>query len=116
MQTCISILEKIERQEFKHYKELQLEQYTYGSFVESTFECACDICLENKKAILAIPGLQETPWTPHLAYFDTQLNCYSCKKEFCLRKKKKRLGMNRLNFQSTSIIIIALNVEEKYGI
>ena len=90
IQTCISILEKIERQEFKHYKELQLDQYTYGSFVDSNFEWACDSCLGSKKAILAIPGLQETPWTPHFAYFDTQLNCYSCTKEFLFKKEEKK--------------------------
>lgn len=90
MQTCVSILEKIERQEFKHYKELQLDQYTYGSFIDSNFEWACDSCLEKKKANLAIPGLQETPSTPHLAYFDTQLNCYSCKKEFLFKKEEKK--------------------------
>lgn len=90
IQTCISILEKIERQDFKHYKELQLDQYTYGSFVDANFEWACDSCLEKKRAVLAIPGLQETPWTPHLAYFDTQLNCYSCKKEFLFKKEEKK--------------------------
>lgn len=90
MQTSISILEKIERQEFKHYKELQLDQYTYASFVDSNFDWACDSCLENRIAILAIPGLQVTPWTPHLAYFDTQLNCYSCKKEFLFKKEEKK--------------------------
>lgn len=90
MQTCISILEKIEKQEFKHYKELQLDQYTYGSFIDSNFEWACDNCLEKKRAILTIPGLQETPWTPHLAYFGTQLKCYSCKKEFIFTKEEKK--------------------------
>jgi hypothetical protein len=90
MQTCVSILEKIERQEFKHYKELQLDQYTYPSFINSNFEWACDSCLETKKAILAIPGIQETPRTPHLAYFDTQLTCYSCKKEFLFKKEEKK--------------------------
>ena len=90
IQTCISFLEKIERQEFRHYKKLQLNQYTYDSFIDSRFEWACDSCLESKKAILASPGLQETPWTPHLAYFDTQLNCYSCKNEFLFKKEEKR--------------------------
>ena len=90
IQTCVSVLEKMERQAFKHYKELQLEKYTYGSFVDSSFEWACDSCLENKKAILATLGLQEIPWTPHLAYFDTHLNCYSCKKEFVFKKEEKK--------------------------
>jgi hypothetical protein len=90
MQTSISILEKIERQEFKHYKELQLDQYTYARFIDSNFEWACDNCFETKKAILASPGSQETPWTPHLAYFDTQLKCYKCRKEFLFKKEEKK--------------------------
>ena len=91
IKTCISILEKIERQEFKHYKELKLDQYTYESFIDSEFEWACDNCLESKKAILASPGLQETPWTPHLAYSDTELKCSSCRKEFLFKKEEKKI-------------------------
>jgi hypothetical protein len=91
IQACISILEKIERQEFKHYRELKLDQYTYGSFIDSNFEWACDQCLETKKAILASPGLQETARTPHLAYSDTKLNCSSCSKEFLFKKEEKKV-------------------------
>ncbi len=90
MQTSISILQKIERQAYKHYKELQFDQYAYTSFIDANFEWACDNCLETKKAILAAPGLQETPWTPHLAYFDLQLECYSCSKEFLFKKEEKK--------------------------
>lgn len=78
-------------QKFKFYKELQLDQQAYGSFVDSNFEWACDRCLENKKAILATPELQESPWSAHLAYCDTQLYCSSCKKEFLFRKEEKKV-------------------------
>lgn len=90
IKTCISILKKIERQEFKYYKELQLDQYAYASFIESDFEWACDNCLETKKAILASPGSQETSWTPHLTYSDSKLFCYSCKKDFLFKKEEKK--------------------------
>lgn len=90
MQTCIAILEKIEKQEFKHYKELQLDQYTYASFINSNFEWACDSCLKSKKAILAIPGLQEVACSPHLAYFDTSLTCNTCKKDYLFKKEEKK--------------------------
>jgi hypothetical protein len=90
MQVCLSILEKIERHSFKRYEELGLDQYRYASFINSSFEWACDICLKNKKAIFAVPGLQETPWTPHLAYYDSLLHCYSCKKEFLFKKEEKK--------------------------
>ena len=91
MRTCISILQKLEKQEFnKYYKELKLDQYTYVSFINSSFEWACDNCLENKKAILAIPGLQEMPFSRHLAYSDTQLHCHSCHTEFLFKKEEKQ--------------------------
>lgn len=89
--TCISIFEKTEKQKYKHYKELKLDQYTYGSFIDSNFEWACDSCLENKKAIIANPELQETPWIPHLVYIDTPLICNKCKLEFLFRKEEKKI-------------------------
>lgn len=86
----MSILEKLERQEFKHYKELKLEKYTYESFIDSNFSWACDNCLKSKKAVLASPGLQETPWTTHLAYYDTELECSTCRRAFLFKKEEKK--------------------------
>lgn len=91
IQISISILEKFEKKDFKQYKELQLEQHTYASFIDANFAWACDNCLETKKAVLATPGLQETPWMPHIAYFDTQLDCYLCKREFLFKKEEKKV-------------------------
>lgn len=91
MKTCVSILEKLERKEFKHYIELKLDRYTYSSFIEPNFGWACDNCLETKKAVLASPRLQETTWTPHLAYSDTKLFCFSCKKDFLFKKEEKKV-------------------------
>lgn len=91
MRKCMSILEKIHKKEFKNYKELNLDQYTYGSFIDSNFVWACDNCLESKKAVLANPGLQQTPFTPHLAYFDTIFRCNSCKKEHVFKIEEKKV-------------------------
>lgn len=117
MQTGIAILEKIEKKDYKYYKELKLDKYTYGSFIDSPFEWACDSCLENKKAILAIPGLQETPWTPHLAYSDTQLNCNSCKIEFLFRKEEKKAWYESyqlpINAQPTSCLDCRRNTRKQ---
>ncbi len=90
MQTSISILEKIQRKEFKHYNELGLGKLTYGSFVDSNFEWACDNCLNTKKVILASPGLQQTPSNRHLAYCDKKLHCFSCGVDFIFKKEEKK--------------------------
>lgn len=86
---CISILEKLERASLKQYKEFGFETFT--SFINANFSWACDNCLQDSKANLANPGLQETPWTPHLAYFDTRLNCYQCKEDFVFSKEEKKI-------------------------
>lgn len=86
---CISILEKLESASLKQYKELGFESFT--SFINSNFSWACDSCLQEGKATLANPALQETPWTPHLAYFDSNLNCYKCQKEFVFSKEEKKI-------------------------
>lgn len=95
IQICLSKLEKIERKEFKHYKELQMD--TYGSFVDANFEWACDNCLQTKKGILANPGLQQTPWTPHLAYFDTKIKCHTCSTDFLFKKEEKKAWYESYN-------------------
>ena len=89
MQKCLSVLIKHERQEYKNFNELGID--SYYSFIDADFEWACDNCLESKKAILANPGLQETPWTPHLAYSDTKLICKTCQQDFLFKKEEKKL-------------------------
>lgn len=91
MRKTMSILEKIHKNEFKNYNELNLYNYTYGSFIDSNFEWACDYCLESKRAVLANPVLQQTPFTPHIAYFDTLFKCNSCKEEFMFKKEEKKV-------------------------
>ncbi len=98
VQTCIAILEKVERQTYKHYKEMELDQYTFQSLMNANIEWACDHCLKQKKAILSIPDAQETPWTPHLAYFDTPLRCSSCKNEFLFKKEEKKVWYESFKF------------------
>ena len=81
MTICLSILEKLDRKLYKHYKELNID--TYDSFIDCNFEWACDTCLKDKKAILANPELQTYAWNPNLAYHDKDLICQTdC---ICLR-------------------------------
>ena len=96
MTVCLSILEKLERKEYKHYKELNID--TYNSFFDSKFEWACDTCLKERVAILAKPGLQNYAWTPHLAYHDTDLICRTCGTDFKFTKEEKQLWYEKLKF------------------
>lgn len=90
IRTCISILEGILRKGLRNNRVPQLSENTYDYFVDADFEWACDNCLWDKKAILAIPELQETSWSKDLAHFDTQLHCFTCKREFLFKKEEKK--------------------------
>jgi hypothetical protein len=96
LSVCLTILEKIERKEIKHYKELKID--TYNSFIAANFEWACDNCLSDKKATLAKPGLQAYASTPHLAYHDKNMTCRACGTEFKFTKEEKQLWYEKLKF------------------
>jgi hypothetical protein len=96
MKTSLALLEKMEKTRFKHYKELGLDPY--NSFIDSSFEWACDACLGSGKAILANPGLQNYCWDPHIAYFDATHVCRSCGIDFIFSKEEKRLWYEQLKF------------------
>lgn len=100
MNTCLSVLEKIERAEYKHYKELKID--TYDSFIECSFEWACDNCLKDKKAILASPGSQNYSWYPNLAYHDIDKTCRNCGTDFKFTKEEKQLWYEKLKFWTDS--------------
>ena len=102
MKTCVSILEKLNREDFKYYKELELDKYTYGSFIDADFEWACDSCLKEMKAILAGPRLQVTPYFPHLAYYDTHINCQECRKDYVFRKQEKKVWYESYKLPTTA--------------
>ncbi|HEX6427904.1 MAG TPA: zinc-ribbon domain containing protein, partial [Niastella sp.] len=96
MTVCLAILEEMEKKEYKHYKELNID--TYNNFIDSSFEWACDVCLQNKKAILASPAQQNTSLTPSLAYHDIEKNCRTCGAEFTFTKEEKKLWYEQLKF------------------
>ncbi len=85
---CLNKLEKWEKQTYAHRKELQLD--AYNSFINADFSWACDDCLKKQLAIEAHLENQVTPWTPHTAYFDNELYCYTCKSPFLFTKKEKQ--------------------------
>ena len=107
MAICLSILEKIERKLYKHYKELNVD--TYNSFIDCNFEWACDTCLKDKKAIFANPALQTYAWNPNLAYHDKDLICRTCRANFKYTKEEKQLWYEKLKFWIDSEPVSCLN-------
>ncbi|MFI5407101.1 MAG: zinc-ribbon domain containing protein [Nitrososphaerales archaeon] len=107
MKICLSILEKIERKLYKHYKELNID--SYDSFIDCNFEWACDTCLKDKKAILANPSLQNYAWNPNLAYHDKELICRTCGANYKFTKEEKQLWYEKLKFWIDSEPVSCLN-------
>lgn len=107
MTVCLAILEKMERAEYKHFKELNID--TYNSFIDSYFEWACDVCLKDKKAILASPALQNASMTPSLAYYDKEKTCRTCDAAFTFTKEEKKLWYEQLKFWIDSEPVNCLN-------
>lgn len=107
MRTAIGMLEKIERKQFRYYKELGID--TYNSFIDSSFEWACDSCLTSKKAVLANPGLQEASVYPNLAYCDSKRNCRTCGSDFIFSADEKKLWYESLKFPSSAVPVDCLS-------
>jgi hypothetical protein len=94
---CLSVFEKWEKQIYKHYRELGID--SYNSFIDSDFDWACDVCLNENKAILANLNVQNIPSTgPHLAYFDTHDVCRTCGADFIFSKEEKVFWYEHLQF------------------
>ena len=88
METVVKEMTKLDKANYKHYKELDID--SYYSFIDSNFKWACDNCLKSKKAILAGIGSQNYSFTPHFAYFDIKSNCFNCKNDFVFSKEEQR--------------------------
>lgn len=89
LRICMSRLVQWERQAHPQLKDWGID--AYGSLLAADFEWACDACLASGRAILAAPAAQVTPWSPHLAYGDTLLQCTSCRADFVFEKSEKRV-------------------------
>ena len=111
MKIAISDMEKIDKAQYKHYKELKME--TYGGFVDSNFEWACDACLDSKKAIKANPSLQNYSWNPHYAYSDSEITCSNCNTEFTFSKEEKKHWLEVLKFWVDSTPVNCLNCRKE---
>ena len=96
MKIAISHMEAVDRAQYKHYNEMDIN--TYASFIDSDFGWACDSCLEKKRATKGNPGLQNYCWNPHYAYFDTSKVCRKCNKDFVFGKEEKRFWYENLKF------------------
>lgn len=69
------------------------------------YQWACDVCLENGSALLGDPKKQFYIFghpmdmaTPHLAYFDLQFTCETCRKSFVFSKEEQRYWYEELSF------------------
>jgi len=97
MKMVIAQKEQLDRASYgKYYKELDID--TYGGFIDSNFDWACDACLESKKAVKANPNTQNYCWYPYYAYFDLSINCKTCKSEFVFSKEEKKFWFESLKF------------------
>lgn len=101
VRTCLAILEKYERNQFKYYEELKVN--SYGSLIKSNFDWACDECLNKNKAILANPFVQQSFFSVNLAYFDQQCKCRQCGMDFTFSKDEKRKWYETYQFHPDSI-------------
>lgn len=109
MKICLSILEKRDRKMYKFYKELNLNLDAYDSFIDNSFEWACDACLNNKKAILANPALQINNRDPHLAYSDKEIDCNACGTQFQFTKEEKQVWFEQYQFRGDYEPVNCLN-------
>jgi hypothetical protein len=96
MAVCISLLETWERKVYRQDNDLNLD--AYNTFIDSSFEWACDACLRNGKAITASPALQKTGGDPNIAYYDASLICRNCGKDFRFTKEEKKLWYEKFKF------------------
>ncbi len=107
MKVAISEMEKTERLQYNHYKDLKID--TYNSFIDSNFDWACDVCLEDAKVIKANPSIQNYSWNPHYAYYDSQLKCKNCNSDFIFGKEEKKYWFESLKFWIDSVPIHCVN-------
>lgn len=96
MTVCLAILEKDEMAEYRYYKENNID--SYDSLIDGQLGWACDVCLKDKKAILANLAQQTPSLTPQFAYFDTQKVCRTCGVDFIFKKEEKQLWYEQLKF------------------
>lgn len=101
MEAAILEMNKINNAFFKDHKGyFKLE--AYDSFIDSSFDWACDKCLESKKAITANYKVHFNGGESNLAYFDTKLNCNTCQKKFIFAKEEKKYWYENLKFHIDS--------------
>lgn len=100
---AISEMEKTDRLQYNHY----------NNFIDSNFDWACDVCLDNKKAIRANPRLQNYSWNPNYAYYDSQFQCRNCNSDFIFSKEEKKYWFESLKFWIDSIPIHCIDCRKE---
>ncbi len=105
---CLSILEKII---MKYYNSPASD--AYEMLVDSSYQWACDDCLNRKKAIVAFPAFQNNELKSYLAYYDTKLTCRTCGTGFIFAKEEKKLWYETLKFRIEAIPVNCLPCRKK---
>ncbi len=111
MEYAVSDMTKLEKKTYKYYKELKID--SYGTFIDSDFEWACDACLDSKKAIKANLSSQDSSSPQHFAYFDTSLTCRKCQAMFIFSKDEKKFWYEGLKFRTESIPVNCTNCRKE---
>jgi len=85
----------------RHLKSFMMVLSKYPSL----YQWACDDCINNKRAILAIPKKQfytfTHPWDsafPFLAYFDKSFTCKTCEAKTIFSKEEQQHWYEKLSF------------------
>lgn len=77
---------------FKH-------QVTYEELLQDEYQWACDLCLDNGKAIIADPAQQTfCDHEPYLAYFDQAKACPTCQQAYTFTKEEQQFWYEELKF------------------
>jgi len=88
----MAAVQKIQRKKYPHFVS-----DAFDTILENRF-WACDSCFWAVKAIKANPEEQKHAYVTSYAYFDSTLDCRTCKTVFTFSKEEKRFWYEDLKF------------------
>lgn len=94
-------------------KEFKPDCDLYDFLVDSDLFLTCDKCLEDKKSLIANPSKQNHTYYFFLAYYDSNLNCQKCTKEFTFTKEEKKIWYEGLKFRKESLPVHCLSCRKE---
>ncbi|WP_265428679.1 zinc-ribbon domain containing protein [Chryseobacterium sp. YIM B08800] len=105
---CLSVLKKID-----FLKDSDQKHDLYESLIDNNFEWACDQCINDKRALIANPSQQNHSYYFYFVYYDSNINCKKCKKEFTFTKEEKKFWYESLKFRKESTPIHCLSCRKE---